>query len=76
MPALSKRIARHLIERRLAREALDEIRDRITIQASAAALPERIEVQLRGYLARHPSLAWDDALAQIIDGQNGLDVVG
>jgi hypothetical protein len=68
--------ARRLIEQRLAREALDEIRDRITMQASAAALPERIEVQLRNYLARYPSLAWDDALAQIIGGQNGRDVVG
>ena len=25
--------------------------------------------------ARHPSLAWDEALAQIIGGRNGLDVV-
>ena len=46
------------------------------MQASAAALPERIEVQLQSYLARHPSLTWDDALAQIIGGQNGRDVVG
>jgi Histidine kinase-, DNA gyrase B-, and HSP90-like ATPase len=67
--------ARRLIARRLAREALDEIRDRITMEASAAALPERIEVQLRSYLARHPTLAWDDALAQIIRGKNGRDVV-
>jgi hypothetical protein len=68
--------ARHLIEQRLAREALGEIRDRITRQAAATALPVGIEVQLRRYLARHPALAWDDALAQIISGQNGRDVVG
>jgi hypothetical protein len=42
---------------------------------SRIALPGSIEIQLRRYLARHPSLSWDDALAQIIGGQNGLDVV-
>jgi len=68
--------ARRLIEQRLASEALAEIRDRITRQAAATALPVDIEVQLRSYLARHPSLAWDDALALIIGGQNGRDVVG
>jgi hypothetical protein len=67
--------ARRLIEQRLAREALAEIRDRITRQAAATALPVDIEVQLRSHLARHPSLAWDDALAQIIGGQHGRDVV-
>ena len=45
-------------------------------QATATALPVDIEDQLRGYLARHPSLSWDDALAQIIGGQNGRDVMG
>jgi hypothetical protein len=64
-----------LIEQRLAREALDGFRDRIAKQAAATPLPVDIEVQLRSYLARHPSLAWDDALARIIGGQNGLDVV-
>jgi DNA topoisomerase 6 subunit A-like protein len=68
--------ARHLIEQRFAREALDEIRDRITRQAAATTLPPGIEARLRSYLARHPSLAWDDALALIIGGQNGRDVVG
>ena len=68
--------ARRLIEQRLAGEALAEIRDQITRQAAATPLPKGIEVQLRRYLARHPSLAWDDALAQIVGGQNGLDVVG
>ncbi len=58
--------ARRLIEQRLAREALDGFRDRIAKQAAATALPLDIEVQLRSYLARYPSLAWDDALAQII----------
>jgi hypothetical protein len=67
--------ARRLIEQRIAREALDGFRDRIAKQAAATPLPVDIEVQLRSYLARHPSLAWDDALAQIIGGQNGLDVV-
>ena len=42
---------------------------------SGGALPVDIEVQLRSHLARHPSLAWDDALAQIIGGQHGRDVV-
>jgi hypothetical protein len=60
--------ARRLIEQRLAREALAEIRDQITRQAAATALPESIEVQLRSYLAHHPSLSWDDALAHIIGG--------
>jgi hypothetical protein len=68
--------ARRLIERRLASEALAEIRDQIARQAAATALPKGIEVQLRRYLTRHPSLAWDDALAQIIGGQHGRDVVG
>ena len=67
--------ARRLIEQRLAREALAEIRDRITRQAAATALPVDIEVQLRSYLSRHPSLAWDEALAQIIGGHDGRDVV-
>ena len=67
--------ARRLIGQRLAREALAEIRDQITRQAAATALPESIGVQLRRHLARHPSLAWDDALAQIIGGQHGRDVV-
>jgi hypothetical protein len=68
--------ARRLIEQRLASEALADIRDRITRQAAATALPVDIEDQLRGYLARHPSLSWDDALAQIIGGQHGRDVMG
>ncbi len=67
--------ARRLIGQRLAREALAETRDQITRQAAATALPESIGVQLRRHLARHPSLAWDDALAQIIGGQHGRDVV-
>ena len=67
--------ARRLIEQRLARDALAEIRDQITRQAAATALPEGIEAQLRSYLAQHPSLAWDDALAQIIGAQNGRDVL-
>jgi hypothetical protein len=68
--------ARRLTERRLASEALTEIQDQIARQAAATALPKGIEVQLRRYLTRHPSLAWDDALAQIIGGQHGRDVVG
>ena len=39
--------ARRLIEQRLAREALAEIRDQITRQAAATALPVDIEDQLR-----------------------------
>jgi hypothetical protein len=66
---------RRLIEQRLARDALAEIRDQITRQAAATPLPEGIEAQLRSYLAQHPSLAWDDALAQIIGAQNGRDVL-
>jgi hypothetical protein len=68
--------ARRLIEQRLAREALAKIRDQIVGEAAATALPMGIKVQLQSYLARHPSLAWDEALAQIIGDQNGRDVVG
>ena len=57
-------------------EALTEIQEQIARQAAATALPKGIEVQLRRYLTRHPSLAWYDALAQIIGGQHGRDVVG
>ncbi len=67
--------ARRLIEQRLARAALAEIRDQITRQAAATALPVDIEDQLRSCLARHSALSWDDALAQIIGGQHGRDVV-
>ena len=67
---------RRLIEQRLASKALAEIRDRITRQAAATALPADSEDQLRSYLAHHPSLSWDDALAQIIGGQHGRDVMG
>jgi hypothetical protein len=67
--------ARRLIEQRLAREALAELRDQFKRQAAATALPEGFEVHLRSHLARDPSLAWDDALAQIIEGQHGRDVL-
>src|SRR5260370_16713872 len=67
--------ARRLIEQRLARDALAEIRDQITRQAAATALPEGIEVQLRSYLAHHPTLPWDNPLPQIIAPQNGGDVL-
>ncbi len=68
--------ARRLIEQRLAGEAMAEIQDRIATQAAATDLPADIENQLRNYLTRSPELAWDDALAQIIRGQNGRNVVG
>lgn len=67
--------ARRLIEQRLAREALAEIRDQIIREAAATALPVGIKVQLQSYLERHPGLAWDEALAQIIGDENGRDVM-
>jgi hypothetical protein len=61
--------ARRLIEQRLAYQALVEFNQRLAIEVVGIALPEDIEVRLRDYLARHPSVAWDDALARIIADQ-------
>jgi hypothetical protein len=62
--------ARRLIEQRLAREALSEIREEIATAAARIALPENIESRLRRSLTARPELSWDDALADIIDGSN------
>ena len=52
-----------------------EIRIRLRNRSAAATLPEGIEAQPRSYLAQHPDVVWNDALAQIIGGQNGRDVL-
>jgi hypothetical protein len=58
--------ARRLIEQRLAKEALDKIRDQITTQAAAYSLPADLTDRMRARLTENRELAWDDALAIII----------
>ena len=61
--------ARRLIEQRLAQDALADIRQRIAEEAARVPLPDGIEARLREYLAQHPDLAWDQALAMIIGSE-------
>jgi hypothetical protein len=66
--AIIEEQARRLIEQRLARDTLAEMRQRLADLAASTPLPDGIEARVRDYLARHAALAWDEALAIIING--------
>ena len=59
--------ARRLIEQRLAHDALAEIREQLANEAAAQVLPDDLGPVVRAHLDAHPSLAWDEALAKVID---------
>jgi hypothetical protein len=59
--------ARRLIEQRLAHDALAEIREQLASEAADHALPDDLGPVVRAHLDAHPSLAWDEALAEVID---------
>jgi hypothetical protein len=60
--------ARRLVEQGLAKEALDQIRDRLAEKATAHELPRDLNKQIRLMLKRQPELSWDMALAIILKG--------
>jgi hypothetical protein len=59
--------ARRLIEQRLAHDALAEIREQLADEAANHVLPDDLGPAVRAHLDAYPSLAWDDALAEVID---------
>jgi hypothetical protein len=61
-----ERHARRVVERELASRALAEVKVEIEEAAKGIVLPDDIENRLRKYLAEHPSISWDEALAIIV----------
>ncbi|MBV9018109.1 MAG: hypothetical protein JO058_20870 [Alphaproteobacteria bacterium] len=59
--------ARRLIEQRLARDALAEIREDLANEAAGYPLPEDLVAWVQNNLDEYPSLAWDTVLAHAID---------
>ena len=59
--------SRRLLEQRLARDALADISEQILNQAANYVMPQDLMVSLRSQLEDNPCLAWDDALAELID---------
>ena len=59
--------ARRLIEQRLARDALAEMREELASEAAVYPLPEDLVAWMQGNLDEYPSLAWDTVLAYAID---------
>ena len=66
--AVIEKHARRLIEQRLARKALADIRQQLADEAARVPLPDGIEARLREHLAQHPDIAWDEALAMLVGG--------
>ena len=63
--------ARRVIEQQLAEKAIAEIADKIAAEAKAAELPTDLRQRVEAYLAKHPRLSWDAAVAQIIAEEGG-----
>jgi hypothetical protein len=65
-PEIIEQHARRLIEQRLAKEALDKIRDQLAKEAAAHELPSDLGDQVRRLLTEQPQVSWDGALATIL----------
>jgi hypothetical protein len=58
--------ARRLVEAKLTRQAMEDIRIEIEQQAADAALPGGLRHHVSALLRARPKLSWDTALAAII----------
>ena len=67
-PDILEQHARRLVEKRLAKKALDNIRDQLAAAAAAYDPPADLADQVCRVLAEYPELSWDMALATILNG--------
>jgi hypothetical protein len=58
--------ARRLIEQKLIHNAVEAMRDRVTVQARRTKLPDDIAARVRAVLAERPELSWDQAVAVVL----------
>ena len=65
--------ARHLIEQRLARDALEQLRMDFAEKAKATELPGELRARLEARLAKDPREPWDVSLAAVISHAQGRD---
>jgi hypothetical protein len=65
-PDILEQHARRLIAQRLAKDALNKVRDQLAAEAAACELPGDLDNQVRHLLAEQPELSWDMALAMIL----------
>jgi hypothetical protein len=57
--------ARRYYEWKLAKELLDQERDRLKAQAAAIPIPPELETKVAALLGKHPEWPWDKAVTEI-----------
>ena len=67
MPPLSRRTPGVLSNSGSPTTQLAEIREQLANEAANHVLPDDLAPVVRAHLDAHPSLAWDEALAEAID---------